>query len=218
MLRNRKGVTLLEIMTVVVMGAVVMAITVPSMKNAGRASSMSSAKSRVESSLAMARSVAIRNGVRSLLVRDGNSIKILADSVNSTGVVANEIVMVVPTIRFEGFALSSSSGETVDTLVYDSRGLATNLDASGIKFILTQTSGYGEGSSETVCITRLGLVLDRNCGLAMSPEKTYDYELPPTEEYPTVEDPTITDPTILDPSIIGPVIEPITTTTTTLTQ
>jgi prepilin-type N-terminal cleavage/methylation domain-containing protein len=187
MLRNRKGVTLLEIMTVVVMAAIMMAITFPHMKDTRRASSMQSAKTQVESYLAVARAVAVRNGGRTYLIRSGNTLQIMADT--GTG-----LVLVVRPVQLDSVS-NVLLGATRDTVVYDSRGLATNLSATGERFYITAASGYGAGTKDSVCVTRLGLVLDRKCGLSVTP--------PEKEE---VKDPDII---IIDdgPIIIGPPIE-----------
>jgi Tfp pilus assembly protein FimT len=158
MLRNRKGVTLIEIMTVVCMAAIVMAIVFPSMNNTRRASSMQSAKAQVQSYLAVARTVAIRNGGRAYLIRRDNTIRIMADSANGT------IVTVVRPVDFDAVS-KVTLGATKDTIIYDSRGIAVNLDGTK-KFYITAASGYGAGTKDSICVTRLGLALDRNCGLA----------------------------------------------------
>jgi Tfp pilus assembly protein FimT len=175
MLRNRKGVTLIEIMSVVVLAIVITAIVFPHMKDTRRAASMQSARTQVESYLAIARSVAIRNGVRSFLIRDGNTIRIMADSVNGT------IVTVVRPIHLDSVSnvvLRSSSGRTADTIVYDNRGLAVNL-ATTHRVYITAAAGYGAGTTDSICVTRLGHVLDRNCGLAAPPVSEIPILLPP---------------------------------------
>ena len=182
MLRNRKGVTLIEIMTVVVMTIIMTAIAFPALKNTRRASSMQSAKAQVESYLSVARSVAIRNGVRSFLIRNGNTITILADSANG------HVVMVVRPVQLDSVSnvlLSNAAGTSADTIIYDSRGIAVNL-AGTTKFYITAASGYGAGTKDSICVTRLGLVLDKNCGLAVTP--------PEKEELPVDEGPIIIDP------------------------
>jgi Tfp pilus assembly protein FimT len=181
MLRNRKGVTLIEIMTVVVMAIIMTAIAFPRLKETRRASSMQSARAQVESYLAVARSVAIRNGVRSFLIRDGNTIRIMADSANGT------IVTVVRRIQLDSVS-NVTLGATKDTIVYDSRGLAVNLSASGERFYITAASGLGAGTMDSICVTRLGLVLDRKCGLVV----VYKPEEPKDEE-PIPEEPPIVD-------------------------
>ncbi|MFN2563883.1 MAG: Tfp pilus assembly protein FimT/FimU [Gemmatimonadaceae bacterium] len=161
MLRNRRGFTLIEVMTVVVLAALMMAMAFPHLKNVRGSGSMSSGRAQVESYLAVARAVAIRNGVRSFLIREGNTLRVMADSVTGSSLV----VVVRPT------NLSSSNvtiGATKDTVIFDSRGLAVNLSASGERFYLTLASGAGAGARDSICVTRLGLVLDRKCGLAVA--------------------------------------------------
>lgn len=185
MLRNRKGVTLIEIMTVVVMVILMTAVAFPKLKETRRAASMQSAKTQVESYLSVARSVAVRNGVRAFLIRDGNTMRILADSTNG------QLVTVVRPFQLDSVSnvvLSNAAGTSADTIGYDSRGIAVNL-AGTTKFYLTVRSGvYGAGTKDSICVTRLGLVLDRNCGLAvMPPEK--EEGLPVEDGGPIIIDP-----------------------------
>jgi prepilin-type N-terminal cleavage/methylation domain-containing protein len=209
MLRNRKGVTLMEIMTVVVLTSVIMAITFPSMKDTKRAASMQSARTQVESYLAVARSVAVRSGVRAYLVRNGNTLTILADS-------ANGPVPVVRSINLDevsGVLLTSSSGLTADTIVYDNRGIATNLGASGGKFYLTFARGYGAGAKDSICVTRLGATLDKQCGLSVP---TPDKEIPVDTGGGIIVDP-IDKGGAIDPTpITQDVTQPITQTVNTI--
>jgi type II secretory pathway pseudopilin PulG len=166
MLRNRKGVTLIEIMTAVGLAIVMTAIAFPKLKETRRAANMQSAKTQVESYLAVARSVAIRNGVRSFLIRDRNTMRVMADS--GVGLVVVVRPMALDTIS--NVLLTSASGRTADTIVYDNRGMAVNLAAT-TKFYIETKSGAGAGVKDSICVTRLGLVLDRNCGLVVMPEK-----------------------------------------------
>jgi prepilin-type N-terminal cleavage/methylation domain-containing protein len=164
MTRDRKGVTLIEIMTVVVLTTIIMALVFAHMKDTRRAASMQSARTQVESYLSVARSVAIRNGIGAFLVRDGNTMRILADS-------ASTAVLVVRPIQLDAVSnvtLGSSSGGSADTIVYDTRGFAINLDAAGHKFYLTVASGYGAGTKDSICVTRLGVVQDRGCGASVA--------------------------------------------------
>jgi Tfp pilus assembly protein FimT len=190
MLRNRKGVTLIEIMAVVVMAIIMTAIAFPHLKETRRAASMQSARTQVESYLAVARAVAIRNGVRSFLIRNGNTITILADSLNG------QMVTVVRPIQLDSVSrvqLSNVGDTGADTIIYDSRGIAVNLIGTK-KFYITAASGFGAGTRDSICVTRLGLVLDRNCGLAVAPpEKVEDL---PIEEPPIDEGPIIVPPPI----------------------
>jgi Tfp pilus assembly protein FimT len=183
MLRNRKGVTLIEIMTVVVMVIIMTAVAFPKLKDTRRAAAMQSARTQVESYLAVARSVAVRTGVRAFLIRDGNTMRIMADSING-------LVTVVRPLQFDEVSnvlLSTSSGRSADTIIYDNRGMAVNLASAG-KIYITAATGYGAGTKDSICVTRLGLVLDKKCGLAALPTEK--------EELPVEKDPDII---ILDP-------------------
>ena len=189
MLRNRKGITLIEIMTAVGLAVIMTAVAFPKLKETRRAANMQSAKTQVESYLSVARSVAIRNGVRSFLIRDGNTMRIMADSANGLVVVVRP--MALDTVS--NVLLTSASGGTADTIIYDNRGMAVNLAATQ-KFYITTKSGAGAGVKDSICVTRLGLVLDRNCGLVAMPEKKED-EIP-------------IDIIILDPDKEGPISLP----------
>jgi Tfp pilus assembly protein FimT len=201
MLRNRKGVTLIEIMTVVVMVIIMTAVAFPKLKETRRAASMQSARTQVESYLAVARSVAIRNGVRSFLIRDGNTIRIMADS-------ANGLVTVVAPFRLDEVSqilLSTTSGRTADTIIYDNRGIAVNLASSGKIYLTVDSNAYGAGIKDSICVTRLGLVMDKKCGLsAMAMEKKEDEEIliDPDIILDPKEGPIVVGPIVVDPSII----------------
>jgi Tfp pilus assembly protein FimT len=189
MLRNRKGVTIIEIMTVVVLAIIMTAIAFPHLKDTRRASSMQSARTQVESYLTVARSVAIRNGVRAFLIRDGNTIRIVADSANGV------FVTVVRPIQLDSVS-NVTLGATKDTIIYDSRGIAVNLDGTQ-KFYITAASGYGAGTKDSICVTRLGLVLDRNCGLTVVSK-----EIPKEDEEVIIIDPDKEGPIIISPPVV----------------
>ena len=160
-MRRRNGFTLFEIMTVVVMLAIMVALTLPRMSVAKRSASMQSARAQVESYISAARAFAIRNGGRTQLVQVGNTMYVQADT--GTG----WIVVVKPT-RFNQTANVTLTG-TVASILFDARGLATGLNAAGEKFYLTGESVYGTTVKDSVCITRFGAPLDRRCGAAASP-------------------------------------------------
>jgi len=155
MLRNRKGVTLFELMTVVVIAGVMMLVALPRMSESRKSAGMSSARTQVESYLATARAVAIRNGGKTQLVRYGNTLMIQADT--GTG-----WVTVVRPVELG--AKNISITPSVNAMAFDARGLATGLNATGEKFYIQIASGYGAGTKDSVCITRFGAVLDRKCG------------------------------------------------------
>lgn len=160
MLRNRQGVTLFEVMTVMTLAVIVIAMAIPRLANGRRAAAMAAARTKVESYIAVARAIAVRNGGRTQLVRSGHTLTIEADT--GTG----WVTMVRP-LKFGG---SSDVGlnSTTNTIAFDGRGLATGLSATGEKFYLRIESGYGSHVTDSICVTRLGGILGRSCG-ATSP-------------------------------------------------
>jgi prepilin-type N-terminal cleavage/methylation domain-containing protein len=186
MLRNRKGVTLLEVMTVVTMGAIMMVFALPKMQSSRTAASMSSARTQVESYLAVARAIAVRNGGKTQLVRYGNTLMIRADT--GTG----WVTMGKP-VELDATA-NVTLDATASTISFDSRGLATGLNAAGEKFYFTVASGYGAGAKDSICVTRFGALLDKKCGAAPPPPSEEililpDISLPPPPTSPDVVSP-----------------------------
>jgi prepilin-type N-terminal cleavage/methylation domain-containing protein len=160
-MRNRRGFTLFEIMMVIVLLAIATALAIPRMSVSKRAASMQSARAQVESYISGARAIAIRNGGRTQLVQTGNTMYVLADT--GTG----WMTVMKPT-RFNQSANVTVSA-TVGSIFFDARGLATGLSVSGEKFYITGQSVYGTTARDSICITRFGAPLDRNCGAAASP-------------------------------------------------
>jgi Tfp pilus assembly protein FimT len=152
---DRKGFTLTELMAVVFLAILIMAIAFPKLKETRRAASMQSARTQVRAYLVVGRGVAIRTGVRSFVIRNGNTLTVKADS-------ATSLVTVVQPVQLDAVS-NVTLDATKDTVIYDARGVATNL-ANGAKFYITVASGVGAGTTDSICVTRLGLVLDRNCG------------------------------------------------------
>ena len=156
-LRNRGGFTIIEAMTAVSMAVLMTAMSLPKLKETRRAASMQSAKAHVQSYLSVARAMAIRSGARTILVRSGNSLKIVVDSATTTAVVVRP--MALDTVS--NVTLSSSNGTSADTIIFDPRGFASLPEMR--KFYIT-ASGYGAGTRDSLCVTRLGFVLGRTCG------------------------------------------------------
>jgi Tfp pilus assembly protein FimT len=194
MLRNRKGVTILEIMTVMVVAALMMAVAFPHMKDTRRAGSMQSARTQVESYLSVARAIAIRNGGRTRLVHNGNSLRIESDT--GTGWVT--VVRRLPFDEVSNVKLDA----TANTIVYDSRGLAIGLSATGEKFYITAKTGYGAGTVDSICVTRFGALLDRTCGLAVKPpEKEEDIIILDPKDGEIITEPIVVGPITIDPLV-----------------
>ena len=156
MLRSQKGVTLFEVMTVMVLGAILLAMAVPKVRESRRAAMMASARVQAESYVTTARAIAIRNGGKTQLVRSDNTMMIQADT--GTG-----WITVVPAVPFDGGKISIKP--SVNTIAFDARGLAVGLGAAGEKIYVKDESGSSE-KKDSVCITRLGALLGQGCGSA----------------------------------------------------
>ena len=160
MARNRKGVTLFEIMTVIVLSAIMLTVAIPRITRSKRSASMQSARTQVESYISVARAIAVRNGGKTQLIRSGNMLYVQADT--GTGWVT--VVRPVELDQVSGVSLGTTI--TSNTIAFDARGMATNLSASGEKFYITSTT-YGTTLKDSICVTRFGALLDRNCGLSV---------------------------------------------------
>src|SRR3712207_6233559 len=147
MRRNRKGVTLFEVMTVMVLGALMLAMAVPRLRESRRSAMMAAARTQVESYVTTARAIAIRNGGKTQIVKTDNSLMIQADT--GTG-----WITVVQPVAFGGGTVSVKP--TANTIAFDARGLATGLNAAGEKFHLKDEFGSGSEKRDSVCITSLG--------------------------------------------------------------
>lgn len=155
--RVRRGFSLLELMAVIVLAAVIAMVAVPKVRAVQRGAGISSAKLQLRTYLVTARTTAIRRGGTARLVRTGNTLKVTVDS----------SAMQATVIRAFDFnrAYSVLLSGTVDSVVYGPRGLATNLGSNGEKFyIIADSMRVGRGR-DSVCVTRLGLMLETGCGI-----------------------------------------------------
>ncbi|HEY2856440.1 MAG TPA: prepilin-type N-terminal cleavage/methylation domain-containing protein [Gemmatimonadaceae bacterium] len=152
--RRRSGFTILELLVVFTVAAVLIAITGKGISSAFAGNSRSSAVRVASTTLFQARAVAIQRSRQSWLVRSGNTIKILGDSLGTK-------VQVGPTVdlnqRF-GVTLSSiSTPASRDTVSFDSRGLITGT-TTAYSIVITRGS-----NSDTVCVSGLGNTRGRGC-------------------------------------------------------
>jgi prepilin-type N-terminal cleavage/methylation domain-containing protein len=152
--RRRSGFTILELLVVFTVAAVLIAITGKGISSAFAGNSRSSAVRIASTTLFQTRAVAIQRSRQSWLVRSGNTIKILGDSLGTK-------VQVGPTVdlnqRF-GVTLSSiSTPASRDTVSFDSRGLITGT-TTAYSIVITRGA-----NSDTVCVSGLGNTRGRGC-------------------------------------------------------
>ena len=151
----RSGFTLLELLVVCVIAGVIIAISGKGLASAYAGNSRSSATRMVSTTLFQARAVAIQRSRQSWLVRSGNTIKILGDSLGTKV----QLGKTVDLAQRYNVTLGSIAAPTVtDTSIsFDSRGLITGTTTS-LKIIVNKGS-----QADTVCVTGLGNTRARGC-------------------------------------------------------
>lgn len=150
-MRSRPGFTTIEMTVVAAVLGIVTAFAIPRLSAAREQAGLNGAKRHLITQLAGARASAIQRSSPVQLVASGHSIH-LTTSVGGVDTQISPRSLLLPTFGVEMTATNA-------TITFDARGFATSLPADGAKFILTRGA-----ASDSVCVTRLGLVLSE-CGL-----------------------------------------------------
>jgi prepilin-type N-terminal cleavage/methylation domain-containing protein len=144
----RRGVTLTEMMIVLVLLGILAAIAFPGFARGSERSNVRTSKQRIASYLAVTRAAAIQRGRVARFVRTGNTIKVLVDSANTQGVFAPVIDLAEQGVTFT---------PTRDTISFDPRGLAFGF--TGTAHLVVQ-----KGSSrDSVCVMGMGRISTAGC-------------------------------------------------------
>jgi prepilin-type N-terminal cleavage/methylation domain-containing protein len=152
--RKRSGFTILELLVVFTIAAVLIAITGKGLASAFAGNSRSSAVRVAGTTLFQARAIAIQRSRQSWLVRSGNTLKILADSLGTQVQVGKTVDL---SQRY-GVTLGSVSVPPGNDIVsFDPRGLITGTVTA---YKLTITRGT---KVDTLCVTGLGNTRSRGC-------------------------------------------------------
>ncbi len=149
---SNQGFTVVELLMVIVVMGVLSSIAYPRWTAMRKSAGLRAARVQFSASLAIARAAAVRFGRPAQLKRTGNTIQVRADT-GGTGVF---VALGTPVAFDSQFSVTLSA--TVDSIVFGSRGLATNLTSSGAYFELA-----GASIRDSVCLTRLGEVAPRGC-------------------------------------------------------
>ena len=150
-MHNRPGFTTIEMAIVATVVGLVTAIAIPRLTAVREAAGLNGAKRHVITQLAGARASAIQRGAAVTLVASGHSMY-LTTPIGGTDTQISPRSLLLPT-----FGVEMTS--TVATISFDARGFGTTIPPEGAKFVLTRGA-----RSDSVCVTRLGLVLPE-CGL-----------------------------------------------------
>ncbi len=149
MKRDRAGFSMTEMLMVMIVMAVVLAFGLPKFNSLRSSGKVGSAKVHLSSSIITARAAAVQNSRAARWNLTGNAVTISA--LNGTGTYVN----VRPPSRFDSlYAVQLRS--TQATIDFDARGIASNMTGTGKIYIVGTTT-------DSVCITRLGVVLRHGC-------------------------------------------------------
>lgn len=152
MFRNRCGYTIMEMIVVLVLFGVITALSIPHLHAAQSSAGLRSARQVTATYLAQAHALSVQRGREARFVRSGNIIKVTVDSAGTQIIYGRTHDL----SKEHGVAIPTTSR---DTIKFDSRGYATN--ASSIeKVVLTR-----DGMRDSVCISKLGKVINRGCSL-----------------------------------------------------
>ena len=144
---QRKGFTLIEIITVVVIMGVVMMMALPKYGNMNDRNQIRSAKDGLAARISAARAAAVASGKPATFALVGDTMRV---TLRSNGVTEKKGADVN---LYRQFGVTLTSGST--NVVFDGRGMA-NQAAIKIKF----TRG---SLNDSLCVSKLGLINRHGC-------------------------------------------------------
>lgn len=149
------GVTFIEMLILFVVVGILVSITSRSVSAGFAATARRSASREVAAYVNRTRTLAIQLSRTAYLVRNGNVLKIVVDSLGTKVQIGTTIDLLARyTATLTKAALPVGAR---DTMQFDPRGFAVNT-ATLPKFIITRSA-----KSDTVCLTGLGRVTTRSC-------------------------------------------------------
>ena len=147
MRNSRRGFTLVETLTVLVIMGVVLMMALPKMGNMNDRNQMRSAKDGISSRLAAARAAAIATGRQSYFYVEGDSIRVTAS--NGTAQVAKGNTLSLR--RQFGVSVTSSNF----SIMFDGRGMTTG---ASNKIMFRRNT-----LADSICISSIGLINRHGC-------------------------------------------------------
>lgn len=144
---TRRGFTLAEILTVMVIMGVVMMMTLPKMGHINDRNQMRSAKDGISARLAAARAAAIATGRQAYFYSAGDSIRVTASN-GSTQVTKGTTINLK---RQFGVSVNSPAF----SIMFDGRGM-TSGTSNVIRFSRS-------GIADSICISAIGLINRHGC-------------------------------------------------------
>ncbi|GAC1650613.1 MAG: hypothetical protein NVS4B3_09690 [Gemmatimonadaceae bacterium] len=151
---KRLGFSLIELLMVITIVGIILMMAVPQLNAVGRSASLRSSRDQLGAYLATARATAVQRGTTAQFRRSGNYMYVTA---NRTATQLDTILQPFPLDAEQHVTITATPA---DTVAFNSRGAAVGLGTAGAKFIVAR-----DGWSDSVCVTKLGSILDRSCGL-----------------------------------------------------
>jgi prepilin-type N-terminal cleavage/methylation domain-containing protein len=155
--RSRGGYTLTEMMIVVGIVGLLTLFSLPRFSRLVERNKLNAAREELASAIATARAAAIQRGRTATLFLSGNQMWVTVVT-NNAGTTSTVIPAKSFSLYNVSVAATTPSGLT--SLTFDMRGYASpTLSAPG-KFVIT-----GASKKDSLCITRAGQIMPRNCSL-----------------------------------------------------
>ena len=150
--RARRGFSIVELLVVLIVSGVVMRMAMPRFAAMRDRMSLRSAKQQMAAYLVSARAAAIRRSTTAVFSVQNSTISARVKRPDGT---QSSLGGTVPLLSARGVTVSPGGGATADTIVYDSRGMATT---PAHTYVLTRNS-----KKDSICVSRLGLIA-QYCG------------------------------------------------------
>ena len=148
-MKNQRGFSLIELTVAVVFLGVLTALVAPKVSEASDYNNILSAKRTVVTHFSYAQSSAVQRGrpVKVNIENDSIWLAVIATAGDSAITSKRSLA-----------ALGADVESSLTTVTYDSRGFAVGLPLAGAKVRF-----HGIGVTDSVCVTRSGMVLRKGC-------------------------------------------------------
>ena len=148
----RSGFTLVELLIVITLMGIMGMFAYPKLRGTTTSMSVRSARQQTAEMLVIARAAAVRNGTDARFIRNGNVVRVVADSSGTL------VTLSVRDLYTEhGVTVAVGGAAPRDTVRFDARGQAIGLTgAATIKFT-------NSTATDSICVSKLGKVARLGC-------------------------------------------------------